>query len=71
MLFGKYFCGLEEKGQEVCRRLNTMSIITRTEKKCWDRSVIWGMLKNPAYKGQAAFGKTKVGTTYQTTKTFL
>lgn len=30
---------------EVCRRLNTMSIITRTGKKCWDRSVIWGMLK--------------------------
>ncbi|OJH30523.1 Recombinase [Armadillidium vulgare] len=55
----------------MCRRLNTMSIITRTGKKCWDRSVIWGMLKNPAYKGQAAFGKTKVGTTYQTTETFL
>ncbi|GFR32518.1 uncharacterized protein YlbG [Trichonephila clavata] len=50
---------------EVCRRLNTMSIITRTGKKCWDRSVIWGMLKNPAYKGQAAFGKTKVGVKLQ------
>ncbi|KAF5304407.1 hypothetical protein FQR65_LT18867 [Abscondita terminalis] len=35
------------------------------EKKCWDRSVIWGMLKNPAYKGQAAFGKTKVGVKLQ------
>ncbi|GFT78286.1 uncharacterized protein NPIL_619931 [Nephila pilipes] len=42
-----------------------MSIITRTGKKCWDRSVIWGMLKNPAYKGQAAFGKTKVGVKLQ------
>ncbi|KAF5304408.1 hypothetical protein FQR65_LT18868 [Abscondita terminalis] len=30
-----------------------------------DRSVIWGMLKNPAYKGQAAFGKTKVGVKLQ------
>lgn len=50
---------------KVCRRLNTMSIMTRTGKKCWDRSVIWGMLKNPAYKGQAAFGKTKVGVRLQ------
>ncbi|KAI9575709.1 hypothetical protein GQX74_015521 [Glossina fuscipes] len=37
-----------------------MSTITRIGKKGWDRSVIWGMLKNPAYKGQAAFGKTKI-----------
>uniref|UniRef100_A0A1B0BBL5 Recombinase domain-containing protein n=1 Tax=Glossina palpalis gambiensis TaxID=67801 RepID=A0A1B0BBL5_9MUSC len=37
-----------------------MSTITRIGKNGWDRSVIWGMLKNPAYKGQAAFGKTKI-----------
>lgn len=49
----------------MCRRLNTMSIITRTGQKCWDRSVIWDMLKNPAYKGQAAFGKTKAGVKLQ------
>jgi len=34
---------------------------TRTGKTYWDRSVVWGMLKNPAYKGEAAFGKTKAG----------
>src|SRR6266581_1928182 len=26
----------------------------------WDRSVIWGMLRNPAYAGTAVFGKTMV-----------
>ena len=25
----------------------------------WDRSVIWGMLRNPAYAGTAVFGKTQ------------
>src|SRR5262249_33560837 len=26
----------------------------------WDRSVVWGILKNPAYQGTAAFGKTRL-----------
>ena len=34
-------------------------ILTRKGKMHWDRSTIWYMLKNPAYKGQAAFGRTK------------
>ena len=33
---------------------------TRTGKHRWDRSVIWGMLRNPAYAGTAVFGKTQV-----------
>ena len=33
---------------------------TRTGKHRWDRSVIWGMLRNPAYAGTAVFGKTMV-----------
>jgi len=44
---------------EVCRRLQQAGIKTRSGKTTWDRSVIWGMLKNPAYKGMAAFGKTR------------
>ena len=32
---------------------------TRTGKHRWDRSVIWGMLRNPAYAGRAVFGKTQ------------
>ena len=34
---------------------------SRTGKSYWDRTTVWGMLKNPAYKGTAAFGKTKAG----------
>jgi site-specific DNA recombinase len=46
---------------EVCRRLKTQGIPTRTGRAWWDRTTVWGMLKNPAYKGLAAFGKTRVG----------
>ena len=46
---------------EVCRRLQRDGIPTRTGKPAWDRSVVWLMLKNPAYKGTAAFGKTRSG----------
>ena len=44
----------------VCRRLNHAGERTCTGKTTWDRSVVWAMLKNPAYMGQAAFGKTHV-----------
>ncbi len=46
---------------EVCRRLQQAGEVTRTGKTVWDRSAVWGMLKNPAYQGQAAFGKTRQG----------
>jgi site-specific DNA recombinase len=45
----------------VCRRLQRDGVLTRTGKSAWDRSVIWSYLKNPAYKGTAAFGKTRAG----------
>jgi site-specific DNA recombinase len=44
---------------EVVRRLAEKGIPSQTGKPRWDRSVIWGMLQNPAYMGYAAFGKTK------------
>ena len=44
---------------EVCRRLQKQGVLTRTGKTRWDRSTVWGMLKNPAYQGTAAFGKTR------------
>ena len=47
--------------REVCRRLQKAGVHTRSGKTIWDRSVVWAMLKNPAYKGQAAFGKTQQG----------
>jgi site-specific DNA recombinase len=45
---------------EITRRLTGDGIPTRTGKNFWDRSVVWGMLQNPAYMGFAAFGKTRV-----------
>jgi site-specific DNA recombinase len=44
---------------EVAKLFTKKAYITRTGKTTWDRSVIWGMLRNPAYKGLAAFRKTK------------
>jgi site-specific DNA recombinase len=46
---------------EVCRRLQQAGVCTQTGKQAWDRATVWGMLKNPAYKGMAAFGKTATG----------
>jgi len=46
---------------EICRRLKSKGIRTRTGKDYWDRTTVWGMLKNPAYKGSAGFGKTRLG----------
>ena len=43
---------------ELTRWLTEQGVPTRTGKTRWDRSVIWGMLCNPAYAGQAVFGKT-------------
>src|SRR5712664_981289 len=45
----------------VCRRWQRAGEPRRDGKTTWDRSVVWGMLKNPAYKGTAGFGKTRVG----------
>jgi site-specific DNA recombinase len=41
------------------RWLTAEGVPTRTGKDRWDRSVIWGMLRNPAYAGTAVFGKTQ------------
>jgi len=46
---------------EVCRRLKKAAILTPKGKPVWDRATVCGILKNPAYKGLAAFGKTREG----------
>src|SRR5215471_2828658 len=46
---------------EACRRLTRAGERTRTGRTVWERSVVWGILKNPAYQGTAAFGKTRQG----------
>ena len=45
---------------ELARWPTAQGIPTRTGKRVRDRSTVWGMLRNPAYRGQAAYGKTKV-----------
>ena len=39
--------------------LNENDIPTRKKKSRWERSTVWAMLRNPAYKGTACFGKTE------------
>src|SRR5258708_33518741 len=44
---------------EIARRLNTEGVPTRRASR-WERSVIWAMLRNSAYRGLACFGKTRI-----------
>ncbi len=44
----------------IVRWLNDHGIPTRKRISQWERSTVWGMLRNPAYKGTACFGKTKI-----------
>jgi site-specific DNA recombinase len=56
-LFGRYVadgCSIAD----LARWLSEQQIPTRTGKARWDRSTVWGMLRNPAYAGRAAFSKT-------------
>ena len=45
---------------EIARRLNADGTPTRKQSARWERSVVWAMLRNPAYRGAACFGKTRV-----------
>jgi site-specific DNA recombinase len=45
---------------KITRRLNANGIPTRKHSARWERSVVWAMLRNPAYRGAAAFGKTHI-----------
>jgi site-specific DNA recombinase len=42
----------------IARLLTKQGIPTCKRRGRWERSTVWGMLRNPAYKGQACFGKT-------------
>jgi len=41
------------------RWLNEHDVPTRKGISLWERTTIWAMLRNPAYKGTACFGKTE------------
>jgi len=43
----------------VTRRLNELEVPTKKGAQRWERSVVWVILRNPAYRGMACFGKTQ------------
>src|SRR5689334_13907614 len=43
---------------EIARRLNAEGVPARKASR-WERSVVWALLRNPAYRGLACFGKTR------------
>jgi len=44
---------------EITRRINAQGIPTRKASARWERSTVWAVLRNPAYRGVACFGKTR------------
>ena len=40
--------------------LNERQVPTRTGTTRWERSTVWGLLRNPAYCGRACYGKTEL-----------
>ncbi len=56
-----YSCFTEEQMSinAIARRLNDDGVPTRKRRSPWCRSTIWAMLRNPAYMGQACYGKTE------------
>src|SRR3990167_4327811 len=52
----------------VTRWLNDQGVATRKPGSRWERSTVWAMLRNPAYRGAACFGKTRVSTRQRVTR---
>ena len=44
---------------EITRRINAEGISTRKASARWERSTVWAVLRNSAYRGVACFGKTR------------
>lgn len=45
---------------EITKWLNGLGTPTRLGAKRWERSTVWAMLRNPAYRGAACYGKTQL-----------
>ena len=45
---------------QIAKSLSEQGVPTRTGKPCWGPSTIWAILRNPAYTGQAAYGRRRV-----------
>jgi site-specific DNA recombinase len=44
---------------EVVRRLRRAQVPSPSGRSQWGRPTVWGLLRNPAYAGEAAYGKTE------------
>ena len=58
-IFDRYTQTGESVGA-IARALTERAVPTRTGAAAWSQSTIWTMLRNPAYAGQAAYGKTRM-----------
>jgi site-specific DNA recombinase len=67
MVYERYTVGGLSIGA-ITRLLNEHGIPTRKKITRWERSVTWAMLRNPAYKGTAYFGKTKIAPRQKVTR---
>jgi site-specific DNA recombinase len=45
---------------QVARRLGEQGVVSPGGRVSWDRSSVWGILRNPAYKGSAGYGKRRI-----------
>src|SRR5216683_2901105 len=52
----------------IMRALNDQGVPTRKPNTRWERSMVWAMLRNPAYRGTACFGKTRVAPRQRVTR---
>ncbi len=52
----------------ITRWLNEQGIATRKHGARWERSTVWAMLRNPAYRGAACFGKTRLAARRRVTR---
>jgi site-specific DNA recombinase len=46
---------------QICDHLNREGVLRRSGKSGWDPTSVWDMLKDTAYKGEALYGKSRVG----------
>src|SRR5438270_3566203 len=68
LVYDKYTVGGLSIGA-IARLLHGMGVPTRRRVR-WERSVVWAILRNPAYKGTACFNKTQIGPRQKVTKPF-
>ena len=52
----------------IARRLNERGVPTCKGGARWERTTVWGILRNPAYTGTACYGKTRIASRERVTR---